>query len=163
MFPSIWNTENDATRLMIASSPDGRLWNWVPGGTVLDTGEFQTFDGGCLLASPNLTETADGHFVLPYSGYRFPHKYPRGHEGFPPMVGYAVWPKGRLIALEAVQRGVFAMVAVVPPGPRLKTAGRSSATSSPRRSRGATATTWESSPARLSCCGLSSIRPRSSP
>lgn len=120
MFPSIWNTENDATRLMIASSPDGRLWNWVPGGTVLDTGEFQTFDGGCLLASPNLTETADGDYVLPYSGYRFPHKYPRGHEGFPPMVGYAVWPKGRLVALEAVQRGAFAMVAVVPPGPRLK-------------------------------------------
>jgi hypothetical protein len=120
MFPSIWSTESDATRLMIAASPDGKVWNWVPGGTVLDTGEFQTFDGGCLFASPNLTETANGDFVLPYSGYRFPHKYPRGHEDFPPNIGYAIWPKGRMIALEALQRGSFAMVAVVPPGPRLR-------------------------------------------
>ncbi len=120
MFPSIWSTESDATRLMIAASPDGKVWNWVPGGTVLDTGEFQTFDGGCLFASPNLTETANGDFVLPYSGYRFPHKYPRGHEDFPPNIGYAIWPKGRMIALEAPQRGSFAMVAVVPPGPWLR-------------------------------------------
>ena len=120
MVPSIWSTENDATRLMIASSPDGTLWNWVPGGTVLDTGEFQTFDGGCIFASPNLTETAAGDFVLPYSGYRFPHKYPRGHHDFPPTMGYATWPKGRMIALEAPQRGTFAMVAIVPPGPRLR-------------------------------------------
>lgn len=120
MVPSIWSTENDATRLMIAASPDGTLWNWVPGGTVLDTGEFQTFDGGCLFASPNLTETVRGDFVLPYSGYRFPHKYPRGHEGYPPTIGYATWPKGRMIALEAPQRGTFALVAIVPPGPRLR-------------------------------------------
>ncbi len=120
MFPSVWNQASDATRLMIAASPNGKLWDWVPGGTVLDTGEFQSFDGGCLFASPNLIETANGDFVLPYSGYRFPHKYPRGHEGFPPNLGYAVWPKGRLIALEAPQAGSFAMVAVVPPGPRLR-------------------------------------------
>ena len=100
MFPSIWNQASDATRLMIAASPDGKLWDWVPGGTVLDTGEFQAFDGGCLFASPNLLELPNGDFVLPYSGYRFPHKYPRGHEGFPPNLGYAVWPRGRMIALE---------------------------------------------------------------
>lgn len=120
LFPAIWDMACDATRLMIAASPDGRLWNWVPGGTVLDTGEFQTFDGGCLFASPNLVELGNGDFALPYSGYRFPHKYPRGHEGFPPNLGYAVWPKGRMIGLDAAQLGEFAMVAVVPPGPALR-------------------------------------------
>ena len=120
MFPSIWDQASDATRLMIAASPDGKLWDWVPGGTVLDTGDFQTFDGGCLFASPNLIELGNGDFALPYSGYRFPHKYPRGHEGFPPNLGYAVWPKGRMIALEAAQLGEFATVAVVPPGTKLR-------------------------------------------
>jgi hypothetical protein len=119
MFPSIWNQASDATRLMIAASPDGKLWDWVPGGTVLDTGEFQTFDGGCLFASPNLIELGNGDFALPYSGYRFPHKYPRGHEGFPPNLGFAVWPKGRMIGLEAEQLGEFTTVAVVPPGTKL--------------------------------------------
>jgi hypothetical protein len=120
MFPAIWNQASDATRLMIAASPDGKLWDWVPGGTVLDTGEFQTFDGGCLFASPNLVELGNGDFALPYNGYRFPHKYPRGHEGFAPNLGYAVWPHGRMIGLEAPQLGRFATVAVVPPGTKLR-------------------------------------------
>ena len=120
MFPSIWNQASDATRLMIAASPDGKLWDWVPGGTVLDTGEFQTFDGGCLFASPNLIELANGDFALPYNGYRFPHKYPRGHKDFPPNLGFAVWPQGRIIALEAEQIGEFATVAIVPPGGKLR-------------------------------------------
>ena len=120
MFPSIWNQASDATRLMIAASPDGRLWDWVPGGTVLDTGEFQSFDGGCLFAAPNLIELGNGDFALPYSGYRFPHKYPRGHKDFPPNLGFAIWPKGRMIALEAEQSGEFATVAIVPPGPMLR-------------------------------------------
>ena len=120
MFPSIWNQASDATRLMIAASPDGKLWDWVPGGTVLDTGAFQTFDGGCLFASPNLIELANGDFALPYNGYRFPHKYPRGHKDFPSNLGFALWPKGRIIALEAEQRGEFTMVAIVPPGCKLR-------------------------------------------
>ena len=120
MFPSIWNQASDATRLQLAASPDGRIWDWVPGGTLLDTGEFETFDGGCLFASPNLVETSEGDFILPYSGYRFPHKYPRGHAGFPPHLGYAVWPKGRLIALEAQELGEFSTVAFVPPPRRLR-------------------------------------------
>lgn len=120
MFPSIWNQASDATRLQMAASPDGKIWDWVPGGTLLDTGEFQTFDGGCLFASPNLIETGAGDYVLPYSGYRFPHKYPRGHADFPPRLGYAVWPKGRLIALEAAELGEFTTVAFVPPARRLK-------------------------------------------
>lgn len=120
MFPSIWDQASDATRVMIAASPDGKLWDWVPGGTVLETGEFQTFDGGCLFVSPNLIELDNGDFALPYNGYRFPHKYPRGHADFPPNLGYAVWPKGRIIGLEAPQLGEFATVAVVPPGVQLR-------------------------------------------
>ena len=63
-------------------------------------------------------ELPDGRFVLPYTGYKFPHKYPRGDWRFWP--GYAVWPKGRLVALEAESRGQFTAVAFMPPGRKLR-------------------------------------------
>lgn len=120
MFPAVWNMDSDATRLVMMSSTDGRVWHWVPGGTVLDTGAFGTFDGGAIFASPNLVEFANGDFALPYNGYRFPHKYPRGHEGFPPTLGFAVWPKGRICAVEAEGLGEFTTVGFIPPGNRLR-------------------------------------------
>src|SRR5262249_6660366 len=33
--------------------------------------------------------------------------------------GLAVWPKGRLVALEAAERGEFTTVGIIPPGRRL--------------------------------------------
>lgn len=120
MFPAVWNMDSDATRLVMMSSTDGRVWQWVPGGTVLDTGAFGSFDGGAIFASPNLVEFANGDLALPYNGYRFPHKYPRGDEGFPPTLGFAVWPKGRICALEAEGLGEFTTVGFIPPGRHLR-------------------------------------------
>ena len=118
IFPGVWNMDSDATRLVMASSADGRLWNWVPGGTLLDTGEFGTYDGGCIFASPNLVEVPNGDFILPYTGYRYPHKYPRGTWAFD--IGFAVWPKGRMVALEADDVGEFTTIAIVVPGKTLR-------------------------------------------
>jgi len=114
MFPTVWHQSDDTTSVVMAASHDGRLWDFVPGGPVFDTAQFGQWDGGCLFASPSLVELADGSFVLPYTGYNFPHKYPRGQLRFLP--GYMVWPKGRLVGLEAAERGEFATVAVIPPG-----------------------------------------------
>ena len=66
---------------------------------------------------PNLVELPDGSFVLPYAGYNFPHKYPRGQLKFLP--GYMAWPQGRIVGLEAAERGEFATVAFVLPGPQV--------------------------------------------
>jgi len=120
LFPAVWNMGSDSTRIVMASSSDGRLWSWLPNGTVLETGSFGEFDGGAIFASPNLVESANGDFALPYNGYRFPHKYPRGGEGFPPNLGFAVWPKGRIVALEAEGVGEFTTVGFTPPGNRLR-------------------------------------------
>lgn len=119
MFPAVWDVDSDSTRLVLASSTDGRLWDWVPEGTVLRTAEFGRFDGGSIFASPHLVELANGDFALPYNGYRFPHKYPRGGEGFLPNLGFAVWPKGRIVALETEGVGEFATVGFIPPVYRL--------------------------------------------
>ena len=117
LFPSIWHTATDDTSVYLASSHDGKLWHFLPGCPVLDTGPFGAFDGGVIFAHPNLEELSDGRFVLPYTGYNVPHKYPRKRWKYAP--GYATWPKGRLVALEA-KYGAFATVAIMPPGRRLR-------------------------------------------
>jgi hypothetical protein len=117
MFPTVWHQSEDTTSVVMAASHDGRLWDFVPGGPVFTTAEFGQWDGGCVFASPNLVELPDGSFVLPYTGYNFPHKYPRGQLQFLP--GYMVWPKSRIVGLEAGERGEFATVAFLPPHPKV--------------------------------------------
>jgi hypothetical protein len=117
MFPTVWHQSDDTTSVVMASSQDGKLWDFVPGGPVFHTAPFGEWDGGCVFASPHLVELPDGSFALPYTGYNFPHKYPRGQLHFLP--GYIVWPKGRLVGVEAVEHGEFATVAIVPPGRKL--------------------------------------------
>lgn len=117
MFPAIWHTHTDTTSIALLSSHDGRLWNYIPGSPVLETAEFGKWDGGCIFAMPNLVELPDHRWVLCYSGYNLPHKYPRGQ--LKSATGYAVWPNGRLVAVEARDQGEFATVAFVPPGRKL--------------------------------------------
>ena len=118
LFPTIWHTASDSTSITLASSHDGKIWQFVPGAPVFTTGPFGAFDGGTIFAHPNLLELPDGSFALPYTGHNVPHKYPRPLWKYAP--GYAIWPKGRLIALEADGRGEFATVQIVPPGRRLR-------------------------------------------
>jgi len=119
MFPAIWNASvDDTTRIALASSHDGKIWHWVPGGDLLRTAPFGQWDGGCIWAYPEMIELPNGDWALTYRGDNFPHKYPRGQRKV--SLGYSIWPKGRLIALEAPESGVFTMMPVMPPGRRLK-------------------------------------------
>ncbi len=117
LFPAVWHTYDDTTTIVLASSHDGRVWQFVPGSSALDTAPFGEWDGGCVFAQPDLVELPNGDFALPYTGYDVPHKYPRGQFHYAP--GLAVWPKGRIVALEAGQKGEFATVGIIPPRPRL--------------------------------------------
>ena len=119
MFPAIWHAAaDDTTSIALASSHDGKLWSFVPGGPVLETAPFGEWDGGCVFSHPNLIELPNGDWALPYTGFIYPHKYPRGKWKL--ATGYALWPKGRLVALEAPEYGEFATVAIVPPGRKLR-------------------------------------------
>jgi len=117
LFPTIWQSRDDATHLEMYAGPDGQIWNLVPGGSLMETAEFGKFDGGCIFWRPNLIELPNGDFALVYTGYQFPHKYPRGAWTYAP--GYAVWPKARLVALEAKEQGQFEMASLIVPGPTL--------------------------------------------
>lgn len=118
MFPAVYSMDTDAMTVLLASSYDGRDWHLVPGPAALPTAAFGEWDGGCVLAHPDLLELPDGCFALPYTGYVLPHKYPRGDWRFRP--GYALWPHGRLSAIEASEEGRFATVGFLPPTQRLR-------------------------------------------
>jgi hypothetical protein len=118
MFPAVYMQERDTTRIDLYTSTDGKMWHRAPGPPVLETAPFGQWDGGCIFAYPNLVERADGSWALPYVGYNVPHKYPRGK--FMWDTGLAVWPKGRLMALEASEKGAFTTPAFLPPGTKMR-------------------------------------------
>lgn len=119
MFPTIWNASiDDTTRIGLASSHDGKVWHWVPGGDLLHTQSPGQWNGGCIWVNPELIELPNGDWALPYTGHNVPHKYPRGQRTA--GSGYAVWPKGRLIAIEAAAHGEFTMIPIIAPGRILK-------------------------------------------
>ncbi len=114
MFPAVYELQVDSTQIAFASSHDGVIWSFVPGSPIASPGTFGEWDGGNMFAFSNLLELADGSFVLPFTGFIFPHKYPRGE--WEMGSGYLTWPKGRLVAIEAPDVGEFSTVGFLPPG-----------------------------------------------
>jgi hypothetical protein len=118
LFPAIYHLPSDSMSIGIASSHDGRYWHFLNRSPIFEPGPFGAWDGGLIFAHPNLIELPNGDFAMPYSGYSVPHKYPRGQWQFKP--GYMIWPKGRLIGIEAPEQGEFATVRFFPPGRTLR-------------------------------------------
>ncbi len=127
MFVNRWLQEDDTMDLSLFSTPDGWAWSRVPGGDpVVGPGQIGTWEGGYIYGGAQLVELPGARWALPYSGYPIGHKYPRLdpakrklHSGVATDRGYALWPKGRLVALECPDEGAFATVAVKPAGARL--------------------------------------------
>jgi hypothetical protein len=118
MFPAIYHQGDDTTSIRFYSSYDRKVWHNASEMPLLTTNVDGAFDGGCILAYPNLTELPSGDWVLPYTGFNYPHKFPRGAWSFRP--GLALWPKGRLAAIEAVEQGEFWTVGFLPPGKTIR-------------------------------------------
>jgi hypothetical protein len=118
ILPTIWDTRSDTTSIGLWSSADGLLWGKVPGPRLCETTAFGDRDGGCIFGWPGLIERADGSFALPYEGDNLPHKYPRAF--LKRRGGFLVWPKGRIVAVEAKELGEFTTVGIMPPGKTLR-------------------------------------------
>jgi hypothetical protein len=119
MFPTRYVMDEDNTALDLYTSFDGKLWHMAPGCPLLRTANFGQWDGGAIFfTANNLIERDGGDWVLLYRGDNFPHKYPRGKQLSD--YGTAVWPKGRLMAIEAVGKGGFATPAFLAPGEKLR-------------------------------------------
>lgn len=114
MFPTIYHIATDTSDIAMASSADGKVWHFLPGSPIAHTQPFGQWNGGSIFSRTQLIELPDGTFALPYVTGMFPHKYPRGQEHY--NTGYATWPKGRIVAVEAPAKGEFTTVKFIPPG-----------------------------------------------
>ncbi len=117
MFPSRYILENDSTAMDLYTSYDGKSWHIAPGSPLLRPSNFGQWDGGCIFIYPNLVERGNGDWMILYRGDIFPHKYPRGLQAS--GWGIAVWPKGRLMAIEAQGKGGFTTPSFLAPGEKL--------------------------------------------
>ena len=120
MFPALYHHADDSSELRLFSSPDGIVWSEVPGGAVLSTGAPGAWDGGCVFGGLDLVPLPNNRIGLPYGGYLYPHKYPRNKFTFKSQIAYALWPKGRLSALEAVESGNFTTLPLIFEGNELR-------------------------------------------
>lgn len=118
MLATIFKRHTDSTELSLATSMDGEHWTWLPGGPAVEPGADGTWDGGCIFGGIGLTELPDGRIASPYVGYTYPHKFPR-YERHMGRIGLAVWPRERLVALEADEDGEFFTVPLAAKGERL--------------------------------------------
>lgn len=118
-FPTIWHQDRDNTSVGVVASRDGKILHWLPGNPVLNTSPFGEWDGGAIFALPDLMEIPGGDWVLPYMGYNVPHKYPR-HGAYKHGIGFATWPKGRLVGVQASERAQFMTYAFMPPGRKIR-------------------------------------------
>ena len=127
MFVFRWKQEDDTEDMCLYSTPDGWSWSPVPAGSpILTAGQPGTWEGSYIMGGGYLVELPGDRWAMPYMGFPIPHKYPRLapakrklHTGVEANRGYAIWPKGRLVALDCPDHGAFATVAVKPAGQRL--------------------------------------------
>ena len=114
MFPALYHHADDTTELRIFSSPDGIIWSEVPGDPSADP-RTSPAHGTAAASSAAWTwchSPATGS-PCPYTGYLYPHKYPRNSVTMRSRVAYAHWPAGRLGALEAPEAGSFTTLPLV--------------------------------------------------
>jgi len=105
MFAGAWHVTEDNWYHRLATSPDGVMWGWVPGERPITLGDGRAWDAGCISMGAGMVALPGDRVGIPYTGYHIPHKYPRS-----PGLGkfaWATWQKGRVVALEAEERGEF--------------------------------------------------------
>jgi hypothetical protein len=118
MFPKRWRIAEDRFFCHVATSPDGILWEMPPDSQVLSPGDGREWDAGGVSIGCGLVDLPGDRVGVPFIGFCVPHKYPRR----PPLgeLAWAMWQRGRLIALEASDRGEFRTMPVVFDGDELR-------------------------------------------
>lgn len=110
MFPMRWRLTEDKFDFHLATSPDGVVWGFVPGGPVSERGDPGAWDAGVVAPGLGLVDLPGDRMGILFAGSPVPHKHPRR----PPLgaLAWAWWPKDRLVALEAPVEGSFSLWAL---------------------------------------------------
>lgn len=121
MFPALYHHLTDDAEVRLFTSSDGVSWSAVPGGAVISQGEPGAWDTGFLTAGIDLVPLPGDQVGIPFGASYYPHKYPRTKETVSRQRGaYALWPKERLVALEAQESGSFTTLPLVFTGRKLR-------------------------------------------
>lgn len=101
-----YDRREDSSTIRLATSRDGANWDFTPGPPLVSPGNADAWDAYFVMPHPGLVRKPDGGFLLYYSGYKYPHKFPRSkfQEG---DSGAALWEADRLVAIEAESEGEF--------------------------------------------------------
>ncbi|MBL7649494.1 MAG: hypothetical protein JNK74_25230 [Candidatus Hydrogenedentes bacterium] len=101
-----YDRQADSSSIRLATSRDGANWEFSPGPPLVSPGSADAWDAYFPMPHPGLVRKPDGGFLLYYSGYKYPHKFPRSRfqEG---DSGAALWDADRLVAIEAESEGEF--------------------------------------------------------
>ena len=121
LFPMAYHRFTERSDVRLYTSAEGVAWNQVPGGPVLLPGEAGAWDSEFIGSGKDLMPFGPGRVAMPYTGTRFPHKYPR----FPQVwagwrMAWAWWPADRLVAVVADREGEFWTTAMRPVGRGLR-------------------------------------------
>ncbi len=104
IFCLAYDRQADSSTIRLATSRDGTNWDFTPGPPLISPGNADAWDAYFVMPHPGLVRKPDGCFLLYYSGYKYPHKFPRSkfQEG---DSGTALWDADRLVAIEAETEG----------------------------------------------------------
>ncbi|MEW6755215.1 MAG: hypothetical protein AB1505_30180, partial [Candidatus Latescibacterota bacterium] len=122
MFPMCYHRADESSLAYLYVSQDGIYWDRVPGGPVLTHGDPGAFDGEFIVPGSGMVPLGTERVGILYAGTPWPHKYPRwsavlaSHRG----TAWATWPRGRLCAVVAPERGEFTTFAMVPTARQLR-------------------------------------------
>ena len=107
MFPMRWDLSSDSFDFHLATSPDGLIWQMLPGGAVCTPGAPGSWNEGVVVPGVGLVDLPGDRTGLLIEGSPVPHKHPRR----PPLgkIAWATWKKERLAALESFDTGSFSL------------------------------------------------------
>jgi len=115
LFPKRWRVSEDRFYVHLSTSPDGMMWG--PPVEVLAPGEPGEWDHGGVDVGPGMVHLPGSRVGVPFIGYAVPHKYTR----HAPVgkIALAYWREGRLMGIEAEEKGWFRTTSVRFEGRRL--------------------------------------------
>jgi len=121
MFPMVWHRYTERSEVRLYSSADGIAWNQIPGDPVIAPGNPGEWDSEFISSGKDLLCFGDDKVAIPYSGTRYPHKYPRWQSVWDAMqMAWAFWPRDRICAMVADREGEFWTPPMVPPGREIR-------------------------------------------
>lgn len=120
MFPMVYYRSTERSDIRLFSSEDGSTWNEIPGGPVISPGEYGRWDSEFIGSGKDFVPFIGDRIAIPYSGTRYPHKYPRWKIVWDAWKwGWALWQKDRICAVVADGDGEFWTRPILPAGQRI--------------------------------------------